>query len=93
VGVAQSVGAVAWARRKSRRSNREQLGAERPPRRHGFHWRKFLPNGARKRLLDDAGEEIFIRYKRDPSKARYEFIRDYLDFKLKRIKPQDEAAN
>jgi len=39
------------------------------------------------RLLDDTGEEIFIRYKGDPSKERYEFIRDYLDFKLKRIKP------
>jgi hypothetical protein len=38
------------------------------------------------RLLDDAGEEIFIRYKGDSSKERYEFIRDYLDFKIKRIK-------
>ena len=32
------------------------------------------------------GEEIFVRYKGDPSKERYEFIRDYLDFKVKRIK-------
>lgn len=38
------------------------------------------------RLLDDQGEEIFIRYKGEPSRSRYEFIRDYLDFKLKRIK-------
>jgi hypothetical protein len=38
------------------------------------------------RLLDEAGEEIFIRYKGDPSKERYEFIRDYLDFKIKRMK-------
>jgi hypothetical protein len=38
------------------------------------------------RLLDDDGEEIFIRYKGEPSKMRYEFIRDYLDFKIKRIK-------
>jgi hypothetical protein len=41
--------------------------------------------------LNDTGEEIFIRYKSDPSKARYEFIRDYLDFKLKRLK--DQAQN
>jgi hypothetical protein len=38
------------------------------------------------RLLDEAGEEIFVRYKGDPSKERYEFIRDYLDFKIKRMK-------
>jgi hypothetical protein len=38
------------------------------------------------RLLDEAGEEIFLRYKGEPSKQRYEFIRDYLDFKLKRMK-------
>lgn len=38
------------------------------------------------RLLDDGGEEIFVRYKGDPSKERYEFIRDYLDFKIKRMK-------
>jgi hypothetical protein len=30
--------------------------------------------------------EIFVRYKGEPSKERYEFIRDYLDFKVKRIK-------
>jgi hypothetical protein len=38
------------------------------------------------RLLDEAGEEIFLRYKGEPSKERYEFLRDYLDFKLKRMK-------
>jgi len=38
------------------------------------------------RLLDEAGEEIFVRYNGDPSKERYEFIRDYLDFKVKRMK-------
>jgi hypothetical protein len=43
------------------------------------------------RLLDEAGAEIFVRYKGDPSKERYEFIRDYLDFKVKRMKK--EAAN
>lgn len=36
------------------------------------------------RLLDDAGDEIFISYQGEPSVARYEFIRDYLDFKVKR---------
>jgi hypothetical protein len=38
------------------------------------------------RLLDEEGEEIFVRYKGEPSKERYEFIRDYLDFKVKRMK-------
>jgi hypothetical protein len=38
------------------------------------------------RLLDEAGEEIFVHYKGEPSKERYEFIRDYLDFKIKRMK-------
>ncbi|HWM32279.1 MAG TPA: hypothetical protein VNO69_11355 [Methyloceanibacter sp.] len=45
------------------------------------------PGWREERLLDDAGQEIFIRYKGEASKERYEFIRDYLDFKLKRIKP------
>ncbi len=38
------------------------------------------------RLIDDEGGEIFISYQGDPSTARYEFIRDYLDFKVKRTK-------
>jgi hypothetical protein len=38
------------------------------------------------RLIDDQGGEIFISYQGDPSIARYEFIRDYLDFKIKRAK-------
>ena len=37
-------------------------------------------------MLDEAGEEIFVRYKGEPSKERYEFILDYLDFKVKRMK-------
>ena len=45
----------------------------------GRDWRE-------ERLLDENGEEIFVRYKGEPSKERYEFIRDYLDFKLKRMK-------
>jgi hypothetical protein len=44
------------------------------------------PEWREERLLDETGEEIFVRYKGDPSKERYEFIRDYLDFKLKRMK-------
>jgi hypothetical protein len=38
------------------------------------------------RLIDDDGGEIFISYQGDPSTTRYEFIRDYLDFKVKRAK-------
>ncbi len=40
------------------------------------------------RLIDDGGEEILIRYKGEASINRYEFIRDYLDFKIKRLKAQ-----
>ena len=40
------------------------------------------------RLLDDDGNEIFIRYEGEPSVGRYEFIRDYLNFKLGRLKPK-----
>jgi len=38
------------------------------------------------RLLDDKGGEIFLRYEGEVSAERYEFIRDYLDFKLSRLK-------
>jgi hypothetical protein len=41
------------------------------------------------RLLDDAGDEIFISYSGEPTAARYEFIRDYLDFKLARLRKSD----
>ncbi|MFG1320592.1 hypothetical protein [Xanthobacter autotrophicus] len=37
------------------------------------------------RLIDDGGDEIKIRYKGSPSRERYEFIRDYLDFKIQRL--------
>jgi hypothetical protein len=40
------------------------------------------------RLIDDGGEEIFIRYEGQPSVARYEYIRDYLSFKIERLKKQ-----
>jgi hypothetical protein len=42
------------------------------------------------RLLDDDGKEIFIKYKGEPSRDRYEFVRDYLEFKLKRMKGKTE---
>lgn len=38
------------------------------------------------RLIDDGGEEIFIRYRGEPTGERYTYIRDYLDFKLSRMK-------
>lgn len=49
-----------------------------------------LPEGWKEeRLIDDGGEEIFIRYRGDPTQERYTFIRDYLDFKLSRMKKFD----
>jgi len=38
------------------------------------------------RLIDDDGGEIFISYQGEPSISRYEFIRDYLNFKVERAK-------
>lgn len=38
------------------------------------------------RLLDDNGEETFLTYKGEPSIERYEFIRDYLEFRISRLK-------
>lgn len=40
------------------------------------------------RLIDDGGEEIFIKYEGRPSVERYRFIRDYLDFKIDRLQPE-----
>lgn len=37
------------------------------------------------RLIDDSGDEIKIRYRGKASVQRYEFIRDYLDFKIQRL--------
>lgn len=37
------------------------------------------------RLIDDGGEEIKIHYRGEPSRERYEFIRDYLAFKIARL--------
>jgi hypothetical protein len=50
------------------------------------HSRRMSSAGCRQlcrleaRLLDEAGEEIFVRYKGEPCQERHEFIRDYLDF-------------
>jgi hypothetical protein len=41
------------------------------------------------RLIDDGGEEIFIRYRGEPTGERYTYIRDYLDFKLSRMKKSE----
>jgi hypothetical protein len=38
------------------------------------------------RLIDADGELILIRFKGKPSQQRYEFIRDYLDFKIKHMR-------
>jgi hypothetical protein len=40
------------------------------------------------RLIDDSGDETFLSYKGDPSVERYEFIRDYLEFRIQRLKPK-----
>lgn len=45
-----------------------------------------IPDGwSEERLIDDGGDEIKIRYRGKASAARYEFIRDYLDFKIQRL--------
>ena len=36
-------------------------------------------------LTDEVGDLILIRYRGKPSRKRYEFIRDYLDLKIKRL--------
>lgn len=48
--------------------------------------RAAKPGWKEERLIDDDGGEIFISYEGEPSVARYEFIRDYLDFKVNRAK-------
>ena len=40
-------------------------------------------------LTDEVGEPILIRYRGKPSRKRYEFIRDYLDLKIKRLERED----
>jgi hypothetical protein len=60
---------------------KSSIAAPRLPLEEGWH---------EERLLDDDGKEIFIKYKGEPSRDRYEFIRDYLEFKLKRMKGKTE---
>lgn len=45
------------------------------------------------RLIDDGGDEIFIQYEGDPTIERYEFIRDYLDFKIDRLRKKESKAD
>jgi hypothetical protein len=44
------------------------------------------PGFREERLLDETGAEIIVRYSGEPSRERYEFLRDYLEFKLKRMR-------
>lgn len=54
---------------------------ERPDRSGKLGWKE-------ERLIDDAGDETFLSYKGEPSIERYEFIRDYLEFRIQRLKPK-----
>ncbi|WP_315925748.1 hypothetical protein [Mesorhizobium sp. SP-1A] len=42
-------------------------------------------------LIDDGGEEIKIQYRGEPSLERYEFIRDYLAFKIGRLEKMKQT--
>ena len=46
------------------------------------------PGWKEERLIDDDGAETFLTYKGEASVERYEFIRDYLDFRINRLKPK-----
>lgn len=51
-----------------------------------------LPNDwSEERLIDDGGEEIKIHYRGEPSRERYEFIRDYLNFKIGRLEKMKQT--
>ncbi len=43
------------------------------------------------RLIDDNGNEIFVRFKGEPSMDRYEYVRDYYNFKIGRLKPKADT--
>ena len=45
------------------------------------------------RLIDDSGEEIFVRFKHKPSSEHYAYIRDYYGFKLARMSPGKSASH
>jgi hypothetical protein len=50
-------------------------------------------SGAIERLIDDFGSQITIQFEKEPSTDSYEYLRDYFDFKLKRMKSaKDKAA-
>jgi hypothetical protein len=44
------------------------------------------------RLIDDSGSQIVLQFDKEPSAASYEYLRDYLDFKLKRIQSRDKTT-
>jgi len=53
-----------------------------------------VPDGwSEETLIDDEGDEIKIRYRGKASVDRYEFIRDYLSFKIGRLKPKTAKAD
>ncbi len=54
--------------------------------------RSDKPGWKEERLIDDAGDETFLSYKGEPSVERYEFIRDYLDFRIQRLKPKGDKG-
>ena len=45
------------------------------------------------RLIDDSGEEIFVRFKHKPSSEHYAYIRDYYGFKINRMSPCKGASH
>lgn len=52
-----------------------------------------VPEGwSEETLIDDDGSEIKIRYLGKASLERYQFIHDYLDFKINRLKPKVVAS-
>ena len=57
-----------------------------------WHSRRMSSAGCRQlcgreaRLLDEVGEEMFVRYKGEPCKERHEFIRDYLQSEANEMK-------
>jgi hypothetical protein len=64
----------------------KRLPAFKPPVRELPDDNEVLAEGwSEERLIDDGGDEIKIRYRGKASLERYEFIRDYLDFKIQRL--------
>lgn len=43
------------------------------------------PGWHEERLIDEAGDEIIVRFKGKPSPERYEYVRDYYGFKIGRL--------